>query len=342
MRLEPPPWWYRNQTGVPAYALMPAAMAVDAIAAWRWGRVKPYRSRLPVICVGNFTAGGAGKTPLAICIAGMLAATGRKPGFLTRGFGGRQRGPQTVDTSRDSANDVGDEALLLARHAPVIVAQDRAAGAKALEASGVDVIVMDDGLQNPQLAKQLSIAVLDPQRLIGNGLVIPAGPLRQDLATQLRRTDALVVLCGTGEPMPLLPARLQSFTGPVLRAILSPQADAAGALMGERVVAYAGIGRPSKLFDTLRALGAHLMAEIPFPDHHRYTTKDADSLLNLALEHKAMLVTTEKDLARLSGDAALGDLRHTSVGLPVAAQFQDRDLERFRALLGLMLARHPS
>lgn len=342
MRLEPPPWWYRGEPGVLAYGLTPVAAAVDTIGAWRWNRIKPYRSRLPVICVGNLTAGGAGKTPLAICIAGMLVAAGRKPGFLTRGFGGSQRGPHMVDPSRDTAGGVGDEALLLARHAPVMVSRDRAAGAKALETSSVDVIVMDDGLQNPQLSKQLSIAVLDPHRLIGNGLVMPAGPLRQDLATQLRRTDALVVLCGAGEAMPPLPTKLQTFPGPVLRASLVPQAEAANSLRGIRVIAYAGIGRPSKLFDTLRAVGAHVADEVPFPDHHRFTAKDADWLLNLALEHGGTLVTTEKDLARQSGDDDLRALQQSSIGLPVDAQFNDRDLERFRALLSLLLTRHPN
>ena len=342
MRLEPPPWWYRGEAGALAYALTPVAAAVDAFGTWRWNRIKPYRSRLPVICVGNLTAGGAGKTPLAICIAAMLTAAGRKPGFLTRGFGGSHRGPHTVDISRDTAIDVGDEALLLARHALVIVARDRAAGAKALEVAGADVIVMDDGLQNPQLAKQLTIAVLDPQRLIGNGRVMPAGPLRQDLATQLRRTDALVVLCGAGEAMPPLTAKLQAFPGPVLCASLLPQGQAANALKGIRVVAYAGIGRPSKLFDTLRAIGAHVAEEVPFPDHHRFSAKDADRLLNLALEHGGTLVTTEKDLARQSGDGELRALQQSSIGLSVVCQFKDRDLERFRALLSLLLNRHPN
>ena len=342
MRLEPPSWWYREPANMAAYALWPVAAAVDAAGALRWSRAKPYRSRLPVICVGNLTAGGAGKTPIALCVAGLLTATGRKPGFLTRGYGGRQHGPHRVNAAVEAAREVGDEALMLARRAPTVVARNRAEGARALEASGVDVIVMDDGLQNPQLAKQLAIAVLDPQRLIGNGHVMPAGPLRQGLAAQLRRTDALVVLCAPAEPLPALPSGLRDFPGPVLRAVLVPNPETAAALQGRRVVAFAGIGRPSKLFDTLRAIGAGLAAEVAFPDHHRYSSDDADRLLNLALEHGAQLVTTDKDLARMAGDDSVSALLQSSLSLAVAAEFQGRDLERFRALLGLMLSRRPS
>ena len=220
MRLEPPSWWYQPNVTTIARLLEPAGSIVAAAARRRFEQAKPYRSSVPVICIGNLTAGGAGKTPLAICIGTLLSAARRNPGFLTRGYGGTESGPHIVDLGRDNAMTVGDEALLLARRAGTVVARDRAAGARALEAMGVDIIVMDDGLQNPGLAKQLSIAVLDPRRLIGNGLVMPAGPLRADLQSQLRRTDALVVLCGQGEPMPGLPPALRSFPGPVLRAEL--------------------------------------------------------------------------------------------------------------------------
>ena len=198
---------------------------------------------------------------------------------------------------------------------------------------------MDDGLQNAQLAKQLSIAVLDPKRLIGNGLVMPAGPLRENLEAQLGRTDALVVLCGAGEPAPELPAPLRRFQGQVLRAGMVPDPRVVERLKGRRVVAYAGIGRPGKLFDSLRAAGVDVAAEVAFPDHHRFSAAEADRLIALAGEHRAMLVTTEKDMARLSGLRKLAELRVASTALPVAATFQDRDLDRIRALLGMMLAR---
>lgn len=327
MRLEPPGWWFHEPPSPVARALQPLGRLVDAAAARRWANARPFRSALPVVCVGNLTVGGAGKTPLALCVAGLLRAAGRKPGFLTRGYGGRLTGPHVVAVS-DAPHDVGDEPLLLARQAPTVLARDRGAGARALADLGVDAIVMDDGLQNPQLAKHLAIAVLDPQRLIGNGLVMPAGPLRESLEAQLRRTDALVVLCGPGEPAPPLPEALRRFQGPMLRAVIVPDPETAAQLSGRKVVAYAGIGRPSKLFDSLRAIGAVVVAERAFPDHHRYTAAEAEQLLALASEHRAVLVTTEKDQVRQGGTDAVADLRAASTALPVAATFQDRDLGR--------------
>lgn len=339
MRLEPPSWWYRESPTLVAKALTPVARLVEDAAAKRWSAAIPYRATVPVVCIGNFTAGGAGKTPLAICLAGLLRDAGRKPGFLTRGYGGRLSGPHTVDLATDTARDTGDEALLLAAMCPAVLAHDRAAGARALVNLGADVIVMDDGLQNPQLAKQLSIAVLDPKRLIGNGLVLPAGPLRANLPDQLGRTDALVILCGGDEAMPELPLALRQFQGPVLRAGLVADGDIAARLRGQRVVAYAGIGRPSKLFDTLRSLDADVLAEFAFPDHHLFTSAEAGRMIARANEQRAVLVTTAKDIARTTGVRWLAELRAASIALPVAAHFQGRDLDLIRALLAMMLAR---
>ncbi len=339
MRLEPPSWWYRDDVTPTARLLGPAASLVAAAARLRFDQAKPYRSTLPVLCVGNLTAGGAGKTPVALAIGGLLKAARRKPGFLTRGFGGREVGPHAVTLPGDTSADVGDEALLLARLAPTVISRDRGAGAKALEALGLDVIVMDDGLQNPSLAKRLSLAVIDPQRMIGNGLVLPAGPLRADLADQLRRTDALVILCAAGEELPGLPKGLRNFPGPTLRAQLQPDRAAAANLKGQRVVAYAGIGRPSKLFETLRSIGAEVVETAMFPDHHRFTVAEADRLLQLSDRHRALLVTTEKDIARLPEGGRLADLRHASTALPVTAQFAGRDFERLVSMLDLLLSR---
>ena len=339
MRLEPPAWWYKERATPVARALQPVARLVDAMSARRWAAAKPFRAAVPVVCVGNLTVGGAGKTPLALGIAGLLREAGRRPGFLTRGYGGWQKGPHTVDPAMDGARDVGDEALLLARAAPTMLARDRAVGARAFAGLPVDAIVMDDGLQNPQLLKQLSIAVLDPQRWIGNGLVMPAGPLREGLETQLRRTDALVVLCGQAGAPPDLPPALRAFRGAVLRAELVADPAVAADLKGRPVVAYAGIGRPSKLFDTLRGIGVGDLHEVPFPDHHRYSATEANQLLAHASERRALLVTTEKDMARMAGIPRLRELASASIALPVAARFVDRDLERMRALIGMMLTR---
>ena len=339
MRLEPPSWWYRDTATPMARLLTPVAGLVAAAAQRRFDQTKPYRSSLPVLCVGNLTVGGAGKTPVALAIGALLKTARRKPGFLTRGFGGTQRGPHLVALPGDTSVHVGDEALLLAALAPTLVSRDRPAGAKALERLWLDVIIMDDGLQNPSLAKKLSLAVLDPQRMIGNGLVMPAGPLRAEIADQLRRTDALVILCGPGEQMPDLPQALRVFTGPVLRAELAPDRAVAAALRGQRVVAFAGIGRPSKLFETLRGLGADVVSETAFPDHHRYTVAEADRLLQLSDQHRATMVTTEKDLARMPLEGRIADLRNACTALPVTAAFSGRDFDRLVSMLDLLLTR---
>ena len=184
MRLDEPPWWYRDPPSGIATVLRPLAALYGWAAAARYWRATPYRSRLPVICVGNFTAGGTGKTPLVIHLCERLKAAGHEPVALTRGYGGRLSGPYWVNAKSDVARDVGDEALLLARAAPTLVARDRRAGAHAIETGPhpVTVIVMDDGLQNPGLAKDLTIAVVDGGRGFGNGLTMPAGPLRAPLA----------------------------------------------------------------------------------------------------------------------------------------------------------------
>ena len=196
MSAEEPSWWYNREAALAQRLLDPVARI------WAWSAVrrlrtgKPHRVGLPVVCVGNFTAGGTGKTPLALYLARALADRGERPAFLTRGYGGRLRGPHVVDTALDTAADVGDEPLLLARQALTVVARDRAKGAALIAGlSGLappTAIVMDDGLQNPGLAKDLSIAVVDARRGLGNGRVIPAGPLRAPLAAQLRIVDAIV------------------------------------------------------------------------------------------------------------------------------------------------------
>jgi tetraacyldisaccharide 4'-kinase len=339
MRREPPSWWYGDEPGLLATALRPAGAVVDGIARLRFRVTEGYRSKLPVLCVGNLTAGGAGKTPVALALAALLAKAGRRPGFLTRGYGGRLSGPHQVDGERDRPVDVGDEALLLARRAPTILARNRAAGARALEQRGVAVIVMDDGLQNPQLRKQLSIAVVDPVRGIGNGRVMPAGPLRMGLGDQLGRIDAVVVLGSMGDSSPPCLGWLSDFQGPVLTAAVQPDAAIARSLKHQPVVAFAGIGRPSKLFASLRALGADVLAEVPLGDHHRYSARDSEHLLAIAASRQARLVTTEKDFVRFGDDPALADLRKVTTALPITAVFADRDFDRMVGLLDLLLAR---
>ena len=274
-----------------AHLLQPLAWAHEAAGAARRAFTRPWRAPVPVICVGKVVAGGAGKTPVVLSLAQRLAARGAKPHILSRGYGGSASGPLRVDPARHTAAEVGDEPLLLAAAAPTWIARDRVAGARAAVAAGAGLILMDDGFQNPSLAKDLSLLVIDGSYGFGNGKVIPAGPLRESVAAALGRADA-VVLMGADE------SGLAASVGavPVLAAKLVP---VAGTSLDGPVVAFAGIGRPEKFFRTVAEAGARLAATHGFPDHRPY---DARALERLAAEAEAAgarLVTTEKDAVRL-------------------------------------------
>jgi tetraacyldisaccharide 4'-kinase len=335
MPLEAPFWWYRKK-GALAFALVPLGRLYGRMAEARYAGVEPYRSALPVICIGNFTAGGGGKTPTAIAIASLLKALGAKPAFLTRGYGGASEGPVLVAKGQ-SAEEVGDEPLLLAEAAPTIVSADRAAGAKAIEATGADVIVMDDGFQNPGLAKDLSLVVVDAAAGIGNGLVMPAGPLRAPLAAQTERAGALVVIGDGGKALPLIEAFRQQGK-PVLKARMVPRQDRRW-LSVLPVIGFAGIARPSKFFDTLRSNGARLIDARSYPDHYRYSERQARSLLREAKDFNAMLVTTEKDWVRLpEGDGSdAAELKHRSRPFAIAIEFDD--VAAVKSLLSTAMAK---
>lgn len=301
-----------------AQALRPIGAIYGAVAS-RCLKRPGYRSKLPVICIGNFTAGGAGKTPTAIWVAEELKRLGRKPAFLSRGYGGSIAGPHLVDAGKDNSRTVGDEPLLLANIAPTIIARDRAAGARLIETLDADVIVMDDGLQNPSLAKDLTIAVVDAGAGLGNGLVIPAGPLRAPLAVQLPLVHAIVVIEDDANQIVALPG----WTGQLCRARLAAFEDVSW-LRGKPVAAFAGIGRPEKFFNTLRALGADVVAARGYPDHHQYTDADVRPLAAEATRLSAILVTTEKDHVRLHGTAALSDLAKSARVLRIALEMPDQ------------------
>lgn len=283
--MRAPDFWRKR--GAIARLLAPLGALYGASVAFKARTAAPFDPGIPVICVGNLTAGGSGKTPIAIAIADMLRAKGHRPYFLTRGYGGSERGPALASRGH-SAEVMGDEALLLARAAPTIVARDRAAGARLAKEKGATILVMDDGHQNFSLRKSLSLVVVDAQTGFGNGFQIPAGPLREPVRQGLARADA-VVLVGDGAP------DLQGFPGPVLRAHLAVDG---GAFAGKPVFAFAGIGRPEKFAASLEAAGAHVIGSCFFADHHPYTE---DEILELkAVAGDAVLVTTEKDFVRLS------------------------------------------
>jgi tetraacyldisaccharide 4'-kinase len=248
------PGFYFRRPGLAAFLLLPFAMAYGAAASWRMRR-SGSRASVPVICVGNPTLGGAGKTPAAIAIAQMLAAMGERPVFLSRGYGGGERGPVRADPARHSAREVGDEPLLLAGVFPTIVARDRVAGATLAAAQGASVIVMDDGFQNPALVKDLSLLMVDAATGIGNGDVFPAGPLRAPLHVQLAAAQALVRV-GRGEASGFVEEQAKAAGLKVLAAELMPDPQIAARLKGKPLLAFAGIGHPEKFFATLRALGA--------------------------------------------------------------------------------------
>jgi tetraacyldisaccharide 4'-kinase len=313
---DPAFWWRR--AGVASALLAPLGAAYGAVAGARLGQ-RGRDAGIPVLCVGNPTLGGAGKTPAAIAVARILAAADRRPFLLSRGHGGKLAGPVQVDPARHGAGDVGDEPLLLARVAPTIVARDRVAGAQFARAAGGGFIVMDDGFQNPGLRKDRSILVVDGSRGIGNGRVFPAGPLRAPLATQLRRAQALLVV-GGGEAGDRVAGEAGTYGLAVFRGRLEPDAAALAALRARPVLAFAGIGDPEKFFTTLRHAGIEVGASVGFADHHRYRRHEASDLIERADRAGMTLVTTEKDLARMAGQNDVAALAGVARALPVTLQ----------------------
>ena len=308
--MRAPDFWTGKDAGARAIvaALTPLGWLYGASVEWKAAHTQSYRARAKVICVGNLTVGGTGKTPVSIAIAEILAARGRKVCFLSRGYGGRVKGPLHV-TNAVTALEVGDEPLLLARQAPVIVARDRSEGAKLADAQGADAIVMDDGHQNFTLKKDLSFVVVDQANGFGNGRVLPAGPLREPIVQGLRRADAVIVVGDGKSPIPELPI-------PVLRArLVTPEMPE---LKGVRAVAFAGIGNPEKFFASLPKLGIEMADTRAFDDHHVYAQSEIARLKARAKNLGARLVTTEKDYVRLTEME-----REGITAVPVRAAFDD-------------------
>ena len=287
--MKAPEFW---RTGGLLSQLLAPAGALYALA----GRVRrklaaPYHAPVPVICVGNLTVGGTGKTPTVIDLLQRLQARGIEVHAVSRGYRGSEHGPLRVDMDMHTPVDVGDEPLLLAAFAPTWVSLDRAAGVRAAVEAGAQAIIFDDGHQNPSVGKSLSIVVIDATVGFGNGRVIPAGPLREPIAEGLLRADA-ALLIGEGSVL------LSSFEKPILRATFIPRVSGLD-LNGKRVFAFAGIGRPKKFFDMLRDMGAVVADTEAFPDHHIYDARLVERLLARADEQGLTAVTTEKDMVKL-------------------------------------------
>ncbi len=310
--MRAPRFWYGITVGAKILAVLASPLAALYGVGRRLKRKPkaPFQPHALVVCVGNITLGGAGKTPVAIALANVFMARGDKVVFLSRGYRGRLAGPVGVDLTQHSAADVGDEPLLLARTAPTIVSRDRAAGAVMADALGADIVIMDDGHQNFSLQKKLSLVVVDAAAGFGNGRIFPAGPLREPISEGLERADAVIVV-GEGDN-PIL-----GFAGPILRARMVPSGR--NEIKGKKLLAFAGIGRPEKFFATLTEMGGQICASRTFADHHPYSENEIKKLRDEADRLGARLVTTQKDFVRIDDHQRQGIF-----SLPVEAKFADK------------------
>jgi tetraacyldisaccharide 4'-kinase len=325
--MKPPLFWYQDRSVISA-VLSPLGSLYGAATAWRLRQSPTYRAKVPVICIGNINAGGTGKTPTAIALAQRLLEFGQTPHIVSRGYGGSLDGPVKVDPETQVANEVGDESLLLAAFAPTWVSRDRAHGVMAAEAAGATVILLDDGFQNPSVRKDLNIVVVDAVKGFGNGRVIPAGPLREPAKAGLARADAVLAIgpdTARAAFTPYLPLHCVRLNGRLDALPTGMPWD------GSRVLAFAGIGHPEKFFATLKSLGADVVRGEALDDHQPFTDALLTRLETDAKSRGLILVTTEKDAARLPAS-----FRPKVTVLPVRLSLLDwRPLDAKLAILGI-------
>lgn len=289
--LKTPSYWYQTRADTPIAIklLAPLGYLYPLVGKIRTLLTKPYKSSIPVICIGNLTAGGSGKTPAALALLALIKdlKPDSHPCFLTRGYGGSSKGPMLVD-QQSTFDLVGDEALLLSKHAPTIIAANRPDGACLAEENGYDLIIMDDGYQTPSLHKDINILVVDGPLAFGNQNYIPFGPMRENIGSGVKKADAIIAV--RGRPEGLDHSR-------VIDAQINPQASLPA---GARVIAFCGLGKPEKFRTTLTQQDITLLSFHNFPDHHPYTADDIEKLKKAAQQQKALLVTTEKDACRIA------------------------------------------
>jgi len=322
------PGFWHGPPSLKSHLLRPLGALYGAIAAKRLQR-QGLDAGIPVLCVGNYHVGGAGKTPTVQALAKLLRDLGELPVVLSRGYGGKLRGPVKVDPARHAAADVGDEPLMLSATLPVVVSRQRDDGVPLARSLGASVILMDDGFQSPVVAKDATLIVIDGHRGLGNGQVFPAGPLRAPLRPQLARTDALVIV-GNGTAADAVAADIAAQGKPVLRAHLKPSEASVAALGGKRVLAFAGIGDSARFFATLKASGIDVVRSRGFADHHAFSKAEIDGLIAQADSCALTLVTTKKDLARLRSGGGLPDWAKQIVPFAVTLELEDgAKLKRF-------------
>ncbi|MBC8267750.1 MAG: tetraacyldisaccharide 4'-kinase [Rhodospirillaceae bacterium] len=293
--MQAPGFWQHGKGGVLAQLLSPLGWVYGFATKAKLATTIPWKSPVPVLCIGNLTAGGAGKTPVALDLGKRLIAKGKTVHFLSRGYGGCEKGPLLVDPDVHDHTSVGDEPLLLSIHAPAWVSRVRRSGCEAAARAGADLIIMDDGFQNPYIHKNFSVIVIDGGYGFGNAKMIPAGPLRESIASGLARADSCVVI---GEDTTGTLDIASSCGLSPLRARFIADALSDDAPTGP-VVAFTGIGRPEKFFETVTQMGHNVVSTIPFPDHHPYNNADINTLRQIATKAGAQLLTTEKDAQRL-------------------------------------------
>ena len=318
--MREPAFWYRPASWK-SHLLRPLGAFYGAVAAHRLKR-NGLHAGIPVLCVGNYHGGGAGKTPTVLALARLLRELGETPVVLSRGYRGRLRGPLRVDAVRHGAADVGDEPLMLSQSVPVVVARDRAGGVALAKSQAATVILMDDGFQNPAVAKDASLIVIDSRRGIGNAMVMPQG--RCALPCRCRSSAPMrLIVVGDGRAADSVAGTVAAQGKPVLSAHFRPDEASLSALRGKRVLAFAGIGDPARFFATLRSSGVDVVRTTIFADHHPLTPREIDSLVADASRDGLTLVTTEKDLARLRIAGELPDWARAIVPFKVTLQFED-------------------
>lgn len=293
------PLFWQNEGGL-ARMLGPCSWMYQRLSSWRNRRVVPQKVSVPVVCVGNVVMGGAGKTPTVLALTRMLQEAGLTPHILSRGYGGYYRDVIQVKPDQHTYTQVGDEPLLLARMAPTWIGSNRIQAAKKAIRAGANILIMDDGLQNPYLHKDLRILVIDALQGMGNGRVFPAGPLREPIDMGLQKSDWIVTIGDEAQEKKMLRSIINGTSLPHVRARIEvndvPQKSGVST---KRVVAFSGIGFPEKFRQSLIQLEHDICEFIVFPDHHPYTILEIQHLIKTAQLHKAQLVTTEKDYLRV-------------------------------------------